>query len=704
MNNNSSIECKKIVLLDKKKEEQNNLMNTFSKIHQNLIEDHLCSPLLDKELKEDTDTLISNRTYSISRIHILKKNNSLPRTSFRFLINKASKDKQFGESFHKAYERNKDSSIGKKIENYKNKNDKYDKNKNENNLKENNKKKKDNEIGENMFKIKRNTQYNYTDIIINNLEIINNKKHDYIIQDDKDKISNENYQKTKLSKTLNNFMPSSKNNNNHLYILKNKSDENLLKKNDILEDDEELMKKNENPNDFVIISSIQQKNNSSFINIELLYNLENNILALIYKIKKYQKFEEESFEIINYYFKNDISKYIIQLFNGVYYKNIIISYIKTELLSYFLCYDLCFSKYFEQIILLIKSIIDLIHNNFLLIIIFIIRGNKNNIINYHNKNKTIIYYFEKIIKQNITSEMNIGEINEGNLIKMIMVNVIEINKYYKLIIDNIYQNDYLSNNEIDNSIKFPYCLKYINNLNNNCLKEIISKQKSLIISTFFIETYQLLNNYSIFDLENFFYYFLDRTNKQVYSYNNKFIIPKIDNTKYNYTLVLDLDETLIHCNKKFDNGFILLLRPGLIEFLQKMKQKFELILFSFGTTYYVDSIIKVIEKKEKFFEYILDRNHCLYENGNYIKDLNMLNRDLKNIIIIDDTSNYFKLHKENGICIKPFYGDIDDDKNTLLVLGNILEKIFYDANICGDIRISLKKYKQLMMFSNIINN
>ena len=135
-----------------------------------------------------------------------------------------------------------------------------------------------------------------------------------------------------------------------------------------------------------------------------------------------------------------------------------------------------------------------------------------------------------------------------------------------------------------------------------------------------------------------------------------------------------------------------------------MKKYFELILFSFGTTNYVDSIIKVIEKKEKFFEYILDRNHCLYENGDCIKDLNMLNRDLKTIIIIDDTSHYFKLHKENGICIKPFYGDIDNDENTLLILGNIMEKIFLDANISGDIRISLKKYKKMLMISNIINN
>ena len=235
---------------------------------------------------------------------------------------------------------------------------------------------------------------------------------------------------------------------------------------------------------------------------------------------------------------------------------------------------------------------------------------------------------------------------------------------------------------------------------NATIKQIKTKN-SIIISSFFFESYQLSNNYSIIDLENFFYSFLYRTTK--IKRNNQFILPKIDNSKYKYTLVLDLDETLVHCQKKVNNEFILLFRPGLYEFLLKMKNICELILFSYGTPNYVDSIIKIIEKNEKFFEYILDRNHVTYDNGNYVKDLNMLNRDLKNIIIIDDSSKFFKFHKENGICVKPFYGDIENDKNTLSILGNILEKIFYDVNITGDVRISLKKFRRLLNFSNIIN-
>ena len=181
-------------------------------------------------------------------------------------------------------------------------------------------------------------------------------------------------------------------------------------------------------------------------------------------------------------------------------------------------------------------------------------------------------------------------------------------------------------------------------------------------------------------------------------------------------MVLDLDETLIFCRKDknknnrknnnniYNNSLVntktLIMRPGLLEFLHKMKQIYELVLFSLGTSDYVNKIVNIIEEKEKFFEYILYRHHAIYSDNVYIKNLSLLGRDLKNIIIVDDVPQVFKLHKNNGICIKPFYGDIMRDKNTLKVLGNILQKIRFDADELGDIRKSLKLHKDLI-FSHI---
>ena len=124
---------------------------------------------------------------------------------------------------------------------------------------------------------------------------------------------------------------------------------------------------------------------------------------------------------------------------------------------------------------------------------------------------------------------------------------------------------------------------------------------------------------------------------------------------------------------------------------------------SFGTSEYVDPIINIIEKKEKYFEYRLYRQHAKIDGNNFIKDLNYLGRDIKKIIIVDNMPQAFKLHKKNGICIKGFYGDVVSDRNTLKILSIILEKIRFDADESKDIRDSLKK-EENDIFSKITFN
>ena len=208
-----------------------------------------------------------------------------------------------------------------------------------------------------------------------------------------------------------------------------------------------------------------------------------------------------------------------------------------------------------------------------------------------------------------------------------------------------------------------------------------------------------------------------KSKKNVQNIHMEYLLPPI-NDKYKYTLILDLDETLIFVNNKnnvinnekpsFNNLFFssfLILRPGLIDFLKKMKLIYELIIFTSGTLDYVIPIIQIIEKKEKFFEYILYRKHIsLLKNGEYYKDLNLLNRDLKKTIIVDNIYNNFIMHKSNGICIKPFLGDIINDKNTLKILCKILQTIRYDAELTGDIRLSLQKQKNFLYNQIATNN
>ena len=424
-----------------------------------------------------------------------------------------------------------------------------------------------------------------------------------------------------------------------------------------------------------------------FIQEKIIKSLNNNV-----------KCNYECEELINLFFNQDIYNEFNQFIFEIRNQKKILQYLKFEIISYFICLDCAINQNYNQCIFLLKTIYNLINRNWQKILVYVLDKNSYN------------------------------SDSENQLTEVVYNNFNSIVTYYKMIIDSIYKKYYEINNI---EIKFPYCIYNYENMNtdNKKNKEIISKIKA----TFFYEAYNNLENIDYNDLTKFYNTFLNSiTDSLNTTKNNKkenrinriesYILPSIK-INYKYSLILDLDETLVFFQKenvfintdekqKIENEEIitnytkntLILRPGLIDFLRKMKNYFELILFSSGIYEYVNPIINMIEKDEKFFEYILYRKHIEYdENGEIIKNLDILGRNLKNIIIVDDVFKYFKLHKDNGICIKPFKGDRLNDGDALKCLGEVLIKIVDDAENTGDIRISLSKFKNLL-YPKVINN
>ena len=264
-----------------------------------------------------------------------------------------------------------------------------------------------------------------------------------------------------------------------------------------------------------------------------------------------------------------------------------------------------------------------------------------------------------------------------------------INKRKNQIKSNNYNNNYLIQNDPrfkiivqndDSKIFSRY--KNLKNNNNEIQKENNNNNK--------IKT---INNNIPLSIDNY-----PNKNKKIkkesnLNYNNKnFLIPFPPEKPY--TLVLDLDETLIHIpkGKKSFYSKSVIFRPGLIDFLRNLKEYYELIIFTTGLKNYADEVINFIEKDEKYFSYRLYRENAIIRNNNYYKDLSILGRDIKKIIIIDDTKEHI-LQEENCLIIKPFITQSEENNNDFILFDLILILIRIANEKPSDIRKSLKNYK-----------
>ena len=166
-----------------------------------------------------------------------------------------------------------------------------------------------------------------------------------------------------------------------------------------------------------------------------------------------------------------------------------------------------------------------------------------------------------------------------------------------------------------------------------------------------------------------------------------------------FCLVLDLDETLIHFKNDTENAKFLI-RPHTYDFLKNLEPFFELIIFTAAKKEYADWILDKIDAKG-LIGYRFYRTHCVMSRVCHLKDISRLNRDLRQMLIVDNVQENFSLQKENGIHIKGWYGDT---KDTILInleklLLEMVEEETTDVRTFLRDKFSAGSYLGLSLFS-----
>jgi len=480
------------------------------------------------------------------------------------------------------------------------------------------------------------------------------------------------------------------------YIINNRYNKNIFKtlNNSFLDDNLNMKTNNKDlfSNDKINNEGANCKEILNFINLEDLVILDNRLDNIKKSLLIKKQPINESFEYLNYFYNSSIYQNIDDTLKIIINSNYIKVSLNCKLISLIICYDCSReNNIFEQTHLLLKEIVEL---------------------NYKSTILIYEYILENLISNNdVTKENDFWKLKLENIIKIFKDSEYksEINKFLhfdeKKIETSFIEKIKTNSNYIINNINI--ILTNIKSINNEYIQSLFKALNTIsfkdILHIFFTYIIYFKNIQGTILFQNIFLSNLVQGN----SFNNNMILPyiKTKNIK-KYSLILDLEETLLHFNKNSKNnkeGFVDI-RPGTLKFLDDISQYYELIVFNEGEKKFTDFLIDTLEENKIYFEHRFYREHIIIDNNDIVKDLVRIGRSLDKILIVDNMKQNFKFQKDNGILIKSFYGKEDYSGRADTILEELAKILIKIAQEGGDLRKSIIKYKNEIVNKITIGN
>jgi import inner membrane translocase subunit TIM50 len=156
-------------------------------------------------------------------------------------------------------------------------------------------------------------------------------------------------------------------------------------------------------------------------------------------------------------------------------------------------------------------------------------------------------------------------------------------------------------------------------------------------------------------------------------------------------LVVDVERTLIATEHDPRYGYRHVKRKGVDKFIEQLSNYYEVVLFCENDIGMMEHVIMAIDKDNRTHKLGPSAGE-IRNGGDVLKRLDCMNRDVRRIVLVDDSETATQLCRRNTILVKPFT-DVHDPKqsedNTLLDLIPVLQALVHDDKL-GDFRSVLE--------------